>query len=249
MNSETVAENAWRLQTTALCAHAVQMLRHARHAFVTHRFDSLNAAEREGTRLHDEEHALTQQIVHGRADTHLLLEVDQQQLFAPVHLERARDHIELLLQNIRAVIADGIPFTDRARHEVEELVDMAIELLLDLHDLLLTHNRVLQQHVIEAGSALVARADECAAFHELRLIEGVCTPRASSVYLAMLDALKGLEWQVSEIAQKLEHLTPADVEDLSLVIDRDTQANRRRDANRQSVGAVRLHRTPLGWIP
>jgi hypothetical protein len=46
-------------------------------------------------------------------------------------------------------------------------------------------------------------ANEYALFHEQRLIEGVWKPRASSLYLAMFDDLKWIEWHAWQIGEKL----------------------------------------------
>ncbi len=40
-------------------------------------------------------------------------------------------------------------------------------------------------------------------YHSLRLIEGLCIPFASSLYINMLDEIKNIGWHAREIATKL----------------------------------------------
>lgn len=232
-------------EAVALCALAVDMLRHARHAFVSRDRSHLDAAYEMGRRLRERERVLSHRIAHRGAAVGVVLDADRQRLFVPVHLERAEGQIELLLQSIRTIVDQGVPFTDRARREIEGMFEAAIDLLLDLRDLILTHNKHLRQHVIEAGRAFVARADDCAGFHQQRLIEGVCTAAASSSYLAILDSLKGIEWHASAIAEKLERLTAADVQD----IEPDTLKRVGVSATRGIGPDVRSKPSPVGWVP
>ena len=126
------------------------------------------------------------------------------QFFVPIHIERIGDNIELFIRATRTMIREGTLFTDRARREIDELAS-TLEALLDVtRDLVLTGSPVLTAHVLERGREFVSRANEYAAFHQARLIEGICATKSSSVYLAMLDDLKGVEWHVREIASQFE---------------------------------------------
>jgi Na+/phosphate symporter len=123
--------------------------------------------------------------------------------FVPGHLERIGDQAETILRCARAVVRDGVPFSDRAVAEVEELMMRAAELLRLVHDALETRNRFLLDAVARKGAALGARASAFAETHEARLVEGVCVPQASSLFLAILDSLRGLEWHARQIGQRL----------------------------------------------
>lgn len=247
MDPRGVSEVDLSHEAVGLCALAIDMLRHARRAFTSHDREHLAAAEQLGRLLRARERALSQQIVRRGTATGIVLEADRARLFVPVHLERGEGYLEVLLQSIRQMIVEGVPFTDRARHELEEMLDASIDLLQDLRDLLLTRNKHLRQHVIDAGRAFVARADDCAEFHQQRLIEGVCTAAASSIYLAILDSLKGMEWHAGEIARKLERLTAADVEDIEPVLDAGQPAS--LAVPRRDRDGERAKPSPVGWVP
>jgi len=108
-----------------------------------------------------------------------------------------------LLATVRTMVDEEVPFTDRALREINSLFEKGIELLECLRDALVTENRVLVRHIIGSGIQYAQLAKDYAMAHQQRLLEGVCLPRASSVYLEMLEQLKGLEGQVRQVAQQL----------------------------------------------
>ncbi len=181
----------------------VEMLELTREAFLRQDRQPLGAAERLGREVHRFEKGLmaalaAEAVPSARSPT------DEEAIFLPMHLERVGDNIEALAGATRKMITDGVLFTDRATREIGNLFEIAIELLECLRDALRTSNRTLIRHILEAGRRCESMANEFARFHEARLIEGVCLPRSSSVYLAMLDYLKGVEWHARQIAEKLE---------------------------------------------
>jgi Na+/phosphate symporter len=178
----------------------VLMLRNVRDAF--HRLDPapLKETERLGRVVHGQEHAATARVT-ARSPLQGLNAVDEEEVFVPMHLARMADNIGKLAGATGRMIREGILFTDRANHEALELFDAAIELLEGLRDAERTGNRTLVRYVLDAGRSCETRANEYARFHEQRLVEGVCLPRASSVYLAMLEQLKGVEWHARQIAR------------------------------------------------
>jgi Na+/phosphate symporter len=121
----------------------------------------------------------------------------------PVHLERIGDNIELLGRALTTVIREGIPFTERAVRELNTLFARAIELLECGRDVLLTQNRILLRHMQIEGQRYEELVNEYALFHQQRLIEGLCLPQASSLFVALLDYLKGITGHIGQIADKL----------------------------------------------
>ncbi len=174
---------------------------------------SLGVAERLGREVHRHEKTLMSTLITV-ADVEMRPPSDEITVFIPMHLERAGDNLESLTGAIKTMIADGVLFTDRAMREVESLLDMTVELLECVHDAVRTRNRALIRNILMVSRQCEFMANEYALFHEQRLIEGVCQPRASSLYLAMFDYLKGVEWHVRQIAQKL---TPAPLASLEPV--------------------------------
>lgn len=201
MAAEALSGAAPRVRDEILemCHRAIEMLALTWKAFKTLDPSPLRSADKLGREIHDQEKKLTALMVQpperGGAD--------QELLFVPMHLERIGDNIEFLARATRTVIQESVPFTERAAGELNSLFEKALELLQCARDALVTGNRVLVRYILEQGAQHERKADEYALFHQQRLIEGVCLPKASSVYLAILDYLKGIEWHTRQIAQKL----------------------------------------------
>ena len=194
-----------RTQILRMSEQTVDMLRMVRDAFEKQDRSALGAAERLGREIHRQEKILMETLVTD-AEVSTRPASAEDTVFVPMHLERVGDNLESLAAAIRTMIADGVLFTDRATREVGSLFEIALELLECVRDGLRTGNRTLVRHILLAGLRCEMMANDFARFHEQRLIEGVCVPRASSLYLAMLDYLKGIEWHVRQIGEKL---TPA----------------------------------------
>jgi phosphate uptake regulator len=121
----------------------------------------------------------------------------------PVHLERIGDNLELMVRALKTVLQEGIPFTERAVKELNTLFAKAIELLEGVRDVIATQNPLLIRSLRTEGHHYRELVDEYVLFHQQRLIEGVCLPKASSIFVALLDYLKGIEGHINQITDKL----------------------------------------------
>ncbi|MBI4590430.1 MAG: hypothetical protein HY725_16495, partial [Candidatus Rokubacteria bacterium] len=181
-----------------MCQQTGEMLALAWKGFRTQDPAPLQPAEKLGREIHQREKRLTEFIIKRTAGEVAAPGADQELLFVPMHLERIGDNIEFLIRAIRTMIQEGIPFTDRATREVNSLFEKAVELLECVRDVITTKNRVLIRYILEEGERHEKIANEYALFHQQRLIEGVCLPKSSSIYLAILDYLKGIEWHARQ---------------------------------------------------
>jgi Na+/phosphate symporter len=163
---------------------------------------ALGTAERLGREVHRHEKVLMETLVT-MADAATRPPSEEITVYVPMHLERVGDNLESLTRAIGTMIADGILFTDRAMREVNSLLEMTVELIECVHDAVRTRNRALIRNILIVSKQCESMANEFALFHEQRLIEGVCQPRASSLYLAIFDYLKGVEWHIRQVAEKL----------------------------------------------
>ena len=191
-----------------MCQKTVEMLRLTWEGFRKQDTGLLQPAERLGREIHQREKALTELVVKKPAGQAGALGEDQALFFVPMHLERIGDNIEFLVRAIRTMVQEGIPFSERAMREVTALFEKAIELVECVRDVIPTRNRILIRYILEEGQRYEEMADEYALAHQQRLIEGVCMPKASSVYVAILDYLKGIEWHTRQIAKKLSAISP-----------------------------------------
>ncbi len=184
-----------------LADQTVEMLKLAREAFVRQRRSLVSQVLALGLEVHRAEKKMIAELVPAGADGGAVANAER--IFVPMHLERVGDNIEAFARAVERQAQDGVVFTDRATHEIDRLMEKALDLLEDTRDILRTGNRTLVHHVLTDGPCFQATATEFASFHQERLIQGVCAPRASSIYLAMIDYLRGVERHQREIVQKV----------------------------------------------
>ncbi|MBI2529288.1 MAG: hypothetical protein HYV93_25290 [Candidatus Rokubacteria bacterium] len=175
---------------------AVEMLARARAGFNRHDVAGLETAAALGRSIHKREKELTQEFLAAPPEPEPLR-------FVPGHLERMGDAIEGVLRCVRTIEAEGMVFTDRGVREINQLFDRAAELVECARDLTRTGNPVLGRHVEIESLRFQDIASDSARAHEERLIEGVCMPRASSAYLAILDYLREVARHARHIAARV----------------------------------------------
>lgn len=189
-----------RSEIHAMCEKTVVMLKLTWEGFRRQDARPLEPAGKLGREIHQREKELTQRIAgtvprQGEGDAGLYL--------LPMHLERVGDNIEFLVRAIRTMAQEGVPFSERATKEINSLFSKAVEIVECMRDAIGTKNKVLIRHILEDGQRFEQIANDFAVHHQERLIEGVCVPKASSVYLAILDYLKGIESHIRQMAQKM----------------------------------------------
>lgn len=190
-----------------LADQTIAMLKMAREAFLKQRHSLVPHILALGQEVHRAEKRLTVGLVPASADGGTQL--DTEKFFVPMHLERIGDHVEAFARAVERQAQEGVLFTDRAVHEIDRLLEKALELLEATRDILRTGNRTLVHHVLTDGPCFQATASEFASFHQERLIQGLCRPRASSIYLAMIDYVRGIERHQRDIVQKVSGHMPA----------------------------------------
>ena len=121
----------------------------------------------------------------------------------PGHLERIASNIEHIIRIVEQKNRENILFSDKAVSEMNFLFNRIKEVLSNLSDLVLARNKYLANYIIESEAEIERTANEFSTLHEERLIEGVCMPRASGIYVIILDSLKRIAWNAKEIAAKL----------------------------------------------
>ncbi len=112
-------------------------------------------------------------------------------------------NLEGIAHSLSVVVDEGIPFSDKAVSEVEELKKDLSRLLKDLEDLIKTENETLAKALEEEAKKVSSKADSFLLYHEERIITGVCLPKASPVYLNLLTSVKGISHEVFKAARTL----------------------------------------------
>ncbi len=122
--------------------------------------------------------------------------------------DRMTHHMEGMVDRLKTMLREQILFSDRAVKEVNDVFQEAMDLLESLPDLIQTHNKLLAQHMGEQVRSILKIANGFSEEHEERLIQGICMPKSSPLYLGILESLKGIISNVLEVSGKIVSLSP-----------------------------------------
>ncbi len=168
-------------------------------AFIYNSSQALDECEAKAKEIHESEKVFTKVFIDEvKVDPVLRVYVP-----VPGHIERIGDYIEDIIGCVRTKIKEGILFTDKAISEATFLMERLQEILKNTSDIILARNRIVREYIKESAAEVSRSANEFATMHEERLVEGLCTPKASPLFLDILDAIKGISWHSKEIAEKI----------------------------------------------
>jgi Na+/phosphate symporter len=121
--------------------------------------------------------------------------------------DRMSYNMEGIVNRLKSIVQERILFSDRAVKEINDIFQEAMDLLESLPDLILTQNKLLAQHIGEQVRSMFKIANGYSEEHEERLIQGVCTPKSSPIYLGILESLKGIIAHTLEVSGKIVSLS------------------------------------------
>ncbi|MFZ5639828.1 MAG: hypothetical protein ACOY4Q_03955 [Bacillota bacterium] len=126
-------------------------------------------------------------------------------ILAVIHnIQQIKYSVEKINASVHNKINDGVLFSDKAVTELKDVYGVALDCLRHVHDLMQTKNAVLVDHLLQRteayGEVIRKYTDE----HENRLVRGICLPKASLIYLLIVDSLKDILWNVKTIAKKFK---------------------------------------------
>ncbi len=104
---------------------------------------------------------------------------------------------------IQKKVKDGILFSEKAVSQTNCLFDTQAGLIRSLFDILQTNNDYLKKFVREEGDRVQKDCADYATEHETRLVEGLCTPQAAPIFLALLEHFRRLAQQEAALVQQL----------------------------------------------
>ena len=168
-----------------------RMLGAARHAFNRNSLEDLQ----ELTRLR----GVTSQEIKATLE-HLVsatTEKSEAERVPLVRIHEILNHLQLICENIAALgepirkkIIDKLLFTDKAFFDVNYIFTHQTGLMRSLLDFLKTDNQLLRKYAEEEAQNIIQVCLNAATEHENRLIEGICLPQASPVFLGSLDNMR-----------------------------------------------------------
>jgi Na+/phosphate symporter len=123
-------------------------------------------------------------------------------------LGRLTHNIQGILDRSRGKYENHILFSDQAVKEVNDVFQEAMRLLKNLPDLFTTESKSLAQKIGEEGRSMFKIADGYSEDHEERLINGICVPKHSPLYLSIIESLKGVIVHTLAVSGKIVSLSP-----------------------------------------
>jgi Na+/phosphate symporter len=121
--------------------------------------------------------------------------------------DRMTYNIEGIFDRLRAKSQTHILFSDQAVKEVNDVFQEAMRLLENLPNLITTQNKLLAQRIGEEGRSMFKIANGYSEEHEERLIQGICVPKSSPIYLGIIESLKGVIVHTLEVSGKIVSLS------------------------------------------
>jgi Na+/phosphate symporter len=121
--------------------------------------------------------------------------------------DRMTYNIEAILERLKSKAQNHILFSDRAVKEVNDVFQEAMKLLEKLRDLIYTQNKLLARQIAEEGRSMFKIANRYFEEHEERLIQGICVPKHSPIYLGVIESLKEVMVHTLEVSGKIVSLS------------------------------------------
>jgi Na+/phosphate symporter len=175
-----------------------RILKLVKEAFIHNNTSILDEAEKRSKEVHKREKELTAELAKISKDAEIKI-----YLPIPGHLERVGDFIEGIISCIRTKEKEALLFSDKAIIEINNLINDTRKLLNNISDLILSKNVTLAKEIKEEVLDITDKANNFATEHEDRLIEGICQPKSSSVFLSILDSIKGIALHSQRISERI----------------------------------------------
>jgi|GEM_PF-3649681 len=141
-------------------------------------------------------------------------------------LQNLQDHLFDLAAAVQEKVEKRIVFSDPATEEMSRIFKESKAFLRIAVDFLRTDSATQFRWLEKRQAECRKNCDECAASHEKRLVEGICIPDASLVYLDMLHAFAGVHSQLVNVIRLCAGI---------------------QDARAAKVGAVGIGISSLSW--
>jgi Na+/phosphate symporter len=117
-------------------------------------------------------------------------------------LQRLGIAVDDLLGGVQIAVDAEISLTDKAFGEISEAMALLKDLARDTNDVLATKNSHFRAYAVSSAEHLLKRTCECGIEHEQRLVVGVCQPKASFLYLDIMDSVKRIAKELGALCEK-----------------------------------------------
>lgn len=183
----------------------VEMTRLVRIGFEGSSQDGIKNCEALADEVHQQEKLLTGNLACTITD---YPDMCRAVILFPGQLERIGDYLESILNCCKIMTRESIPLSDKNISEIGEALQTVQQLLSDLRDIIIAPNKHLIQHVISQSEALDQKCQEMQLSHVDRLLEGSTAPKASSLYLDILESIQSIKRHIKEMAKSIQSILP-----------------------------------------
>jgi Na+/phosphate symporter len=190
-----------------VCQHLIKMLELIFEGFRRPTEKSFKEANEVKDKIHHYSSELTGLVISKTPSSEKGREWTKPYLSIASSFDRMTYNMEGILDRLRVKSQNHILFSDRAVKEVNDVFQEAMRLLENLPDLILTQNKLLAQRIGEEGRSMFKIANGYSEEHEERLIQGICVPKSSPIYLGIIESLKGIIAHVLEVSGKIVFLS------------------------------------------
>ncbi len=190
-----------------VCQSLMKMLKLAFESFRRPADKSLQEAEEVKDKIHHYSSELTGFIISKSPLSETGREWAKPYLSIASSLDRMTYNIEGILDRLKAKSQNHLLFSDQAVKEVNDVFQEAMRLLEKLPDLITTQDKILAQRIGEEGRSMFRIANGYSVEHEERLIQGICVPKHSPIYLGIIESLKGVMVHILEVSGKVVSLS------------------------------------------
>jgi Na+/phosphate symporter len=190
-----------------VCQNLMKMLELAFEEFRRPEEKPIREAEEIKEKIHHHSSELTGFIISKSPASEKGREWAKPYLSIAFSFDRMTYNIEGILDRLRAKSQNHILFSDQAVKEVNDVFQEAMRLLRSLPDLITTGNKTLAQRIGEEGRSMFKIANSYSEDHEERLIQGICVPKHSPIYLGIIESLKGVMVHTLEVSGKIVSLS------------------------------------------
>jgi len=177
----------------------VLVLEHTKVGFFTQNQTVLTEAETKLTEILRSNLPFTEELVKKQTKN----DTEKKYVNLLPQLQLMAVNIRNLINEKKKKIESRLLFTDKAMNEIRELYTLLQDQFQDATDYIPTKNSHLRIHIKTGMESLFKKADEYVTGHETRLITGLCMPKASYSYLAIVESMKTVSRELTSFSEKL----------------------------------------------
>jgi Na+/phosphate symporter len=183
-----------------MASKLIEMSKLLRSSFLQESAAAMESFEKLAQDVHEQEKFLTGNLACSLTEPR---DICKTFILFPGHLERVGDYMESMLNCCKTKAREGYQVSENAIFEINEFFKLMAAMMNNFRDSLVIPNKMLLKHVVSESEQLDRKAQEWQLLHIERLLEGTTAPKASSLYLDILDSTQGVTRHFRQMAEAL----------------------------------------------